>query len=164
MEERQTDLRQTDLKEQAGRVLRSGSALIATRAALFREELSAKGGFLGRALALLALALGFGLLALFLLTALVAAVLTKLLGTAVAGILATLVLYLAAGGAALLVGRRLFASVRPFDFPLTTQELRRDFEALCPAEERKAGPTASAPPPSARPAEDLEQLFRAGSE
>jgi uncharacterized membrane protein YqjE len=156
--------RQTDLKEQAGKVLRSASALIGTRAALFREELSVKGGFLGRALALLALALGFGLLALLLLTALVAAVLTNLLGSAVAGILSTLVLYVAAGSAAFLVGHRLFARVRPFDFPLTAQELRRDFEALRPPEQDKADATNPAPPPPARPVEDLEQLFRAGSE
>ena len=151
--------------EHLGRVLRAATALLATRRAIFREELAEKAAFLWRALGLLAAALAFGLLALLLATALVAALFTRLLGGPFAGILATLLLYAAAGGAGLLAARRLLSRVRPLDFPITREEFLKDWEGLEPAEAEE-GEASSELSQASRSSEveDLEERFRAGSE
>lgn len=132
--------------------------LAATRAAMFREELSDKGGFAARALAGFAIAIFFCGMALLLLTALVAALLAKLFGSVILGIAATLALALAVAAGGAVLGRRALEKVRPFDFPATGAELLRDLEVLS---------AAAAPPPEPEEAddgEDLEARFRAGSE
>ena len=109
--------------EAAGRVLE-------TRVEIFREELAAKGGLVGRALAGLFIAVLFGSLAGLLLTALLAALLAKLFGSWVLGILATFVLYLGIAAAAGWIAVRKLSLVRPFEFPATRREVDRDIAAV----------------------------------
>ncbi len=137
----QEDLPQPGWKERAGSVRRAASALFATRAEIFREELSEKGSLFARAAIGFALAAAFGVLALLLLTALLAAVLSRLLGGPIAGIAATLVLYVVVTAVAAILGGKTMARVRPFVFPATRDELRKDFDAVKrTAELRDEGP------------------------
>ncbi len=126
----QEDLPQPGWKERLGAVRRAASALFTTRAEIFREELSEKGSLFVRAAIGLALAAAFGVLALLLLTALLAAVLSRLLGGPIAGIAATLVLYVVVAAVAGILGGKTMARVRPFAFPATRDELRKDFDAV----------------------------------
>jgi uncharacterized membrane protein YqjE len=117
-------------KDRLDSAMRAARALFATRAAIFREELAEKGSLFGKAAVGLTLASLFGVLALLLLTALVAALLAKLFGGPVAGITAALVLYLLIAGVAGFFGLKSLARVRPFDFPVTRDEVRRDLDAV----------------------------------
>ncbi len=168
---------------------RAARALFATRAAIFQEELAEKGALFGKAAVGFSIAAVFGVLALLLLTALVAAFLARLLGGPIAGITAAFVVYLAVAGGAGYLGWRSFSRVRPFDFPVTRDEIRRDLEAVGEEgpspDEGPATPDAlAAERASIRPGEDeddgddegddeeeeametadLEERFRAGSE
>jgi membrane protein implicated in regulation of membrane protease activity len=107
----------------------SGRAL-ETRAAMFQEELAEKGTLFGKGLASLLVAALFGTLAGLLLTALLAAVFSRLLGSPILGILATLILYLGVAAAAGVLGVRQLSRVRPLDFPVTRREIDRDLEAV----------------------------------
>ena len=134
------------------------AGLAATRAAIFREELADKGVLAARAMAGFAVAVFFGSFALLLATALIAAVLSKLLGSPIAGVAATLALYLVVTAGGAVIGWKALEKVRPFDFPTSGAELAKDIEALS---------AAAAPPPE--PDEDgddgdLEARYRAGSE
>jgi putative superfamily III holin-X len=105
----------------------------------------------------------------FLLTALLVALFTLLFGRLWAGILATLILFLAVAVAAGALGWKALSKVRPFDFPVTGSELRKDWEALqrsAEAGEETAGSFAPGGGGPARPApvDDFEARFRAGSE
>lgn len=169
-------------RDRLASTVRAARALLSTRAEIFREELAEKGSRFGKAAVGFALAAAFGVLALILLTALVAALLARLLGGPIAGIAAALVLYLAVAGAAGYFGWRSFTGVRPFHFPVTRDEIRRDLEAVreeAPSpDEGPASPDAlAAERASVRPGEvededeveamdagDLEERFRAGSE
>ena len=124
------DLPEPGWKERLGAVRRAGAALFTTRAEIFREELSEKGSLFAKAAIGLALAAAFGVLALLLLTALLAAVLSRLLGGPIAGITATLVLYVVVAAVSAILGGKTMARVRPFAFPATRDELRKDFEAV----------------------------------
>jgi len=136
-------VRRDDIEEEEGaapfepgwreRLWTIGSAagrLLETRLAIFREELAAKGGALGRGLAGLFLALLFAILTGLLLTALLAALFAKLFGSAVLGILATFVLYLAVTGVAGWLGVRALSRMRPFEFPETRREVDLDLDAI----------------------------------
>jgi uncharacterized membrane protein YqjE len=134
------------------------AALAATRAAIFREELAEKGAFAARATAWFAVVVFFGSVAVLLATALIAAVLSKLLGSAIAGVAATLALYLVVTAVGAALGWKALEKVRPFEFPVTGAELAKDVEALS---------AAAAPPPAPQEdgdEEDLEARYRAGSE
>jgi hypothetical protein len=134
------------------------AALASTRAAIFREELSDKGASAARAIGGFVAAAFFGAFALLLATALLAALLSKLLGGAIAGVAATLVLYLIIAAAGAMLGARALDRIKPLDFPATSTELRRDFDALA---------AAAAPPPEEDDdgAEaDLEERYRSGAE
>src|ERR1700687_4431305 len=144
------------------RAVRSTAAsLAATRAAIFREELADKGTFAARAMAGFALAAFFGSIALLLATALVAALLSRLFGSAILGVTATLVLYLAVAASGAILGWKALNKVQPFDFPSTSSGLGKDIEVLS---------SAAAPPPDPdgedEPGEDadLEARYRAGWE
>ena len=159
----ETDSQQRNIgwKENLRAVLGAGRRLLATRAGIFREEIAQKGEQLGRGCAGVAVALFFGWIALLLLTAFVAVLLSRLFGSAIAGIGVTLLLYggIAAGGA--LFAGKAFSRIRPLDFPVTAAELAKDWSAvkasaLPPAESSATGGDV--------PAEDLEARFRAGSE
>ena len=134
------------------------AALAATRAAIFREELAGKGAFAARAMAGFALALFFGWFALLLAMALIAALLSQLFGSVIAGVAATLGLDLVLAAAGAVLGWKALAKVQPFDFPATGSELGKDIQALS---------AAVAPPPEPQAdedAEDLEARFRLGAE
>ena len=159
----ETDSGQRDIgwKEKLRAALEAGRSLFATRAAIFREELAEKGALVGRGFAGLVLALVFGWLALLLLTAFIAVLLSRLLGSAVLGLAATLLLYGGIAAAAAVTGVKALSRVRPLEFPATRAELSNDWSALKasavpPAAEAGSGPDTSA--------EDLEARFRAGSE
>ncbi len=154
--------------ERLQRFLEAARQLIATRLAILREEMGAKGEALVRAVAGCALAAFFGVLALLLLTAWIAALFSRLLGGPILGILATFVLYLAAAAGAALYGSRALARVKPFEFPVTAGEIRKDWEAVRSSVRREPPPPPpgqpEAPAPVAPPVDDLEARFRAGSE
>jgi hypothetical protein len=148
--------------------LESARRLIANRTAILREEMGAKGEALVRAVAGCALAAFFGGLSLLLLTAWIAALLSKLLGGPILGILATFVLYLAAAAAAALYGSKALARVKPFEFPVTAGEIRKDWDAVRSSVSPQSSPASPGPPGVPAPvepaADDFEARFRAGSE
>jgi uncharacterized membrane protein YqjE len=173
-------------KERIGAIRRAVAALATTRAEIFREELAEKGSLFARAAIGLALAAVFGVLAVLVLTALVAAVLSRLLGGPIAGITATLVLYLAVAAAAAILGGRTLSRVKPLAFPATRDEIRKDLDAVKEnATMRDEGPAsvdalaaerASVSPDDGRDDDEveegeeveamseMEERFRAGSE
>ena len=138
----------------------NASALFSTRAAILREELSAKSLLAARGFAGLALGVFFLAMALLLATALVAALFSKLFGSAILGVAATLVLALGVAAAGGYAGWKALAKVQPFDFPATTSELSRDFEALSAA----IAPAPESEDSGGGAAADLEERFRAGAE
>jgi len=166
-------------KERIGAVRRATAALATTRAEIFREELSQKGSLLAKAAVGLALAAVFGVLSFLLLTALLAAVLSRVLGGPIAGISAALFLYLVVAALAAILGGRTLSRVRPFVFPATRDEIRKDLDAV---KERAAvqdeaatdaigGADALAaerasvhPGDRASAMSEMEERFRAGSE
>lgn len=117
-------------KERLGAVRRAAAALAATRKEIFREELAEKGSLFAKAAVGLGLAAAFGIFALLLLTALVAALFARLLGGPIAGITAALVLYLVVAGLAGFFGGRSLSRVRPFAFPATRDEIQKDLDAV----------------------------------
>ena len=165
-------------KERIGAIRRAVAALATTRAEIFREELAEKGSLFARAAIGLALAAVFGVLAVLVLTALVAAVLSRLLGGPIAGITATLFLYLAVAAAAAILGGRTLSRVKPLAFPATRDEIRKDLDAVKgPASvDALAAERASVSPDDGRDDDEveegeeveamseMEERFRAGSE
>jgi putative superfamily III holin-X len=146
-----------------------GRRLLATRAAIFREELGEKAGLFGRGLAALILAAAFGGLSLLLFTAWIAALFTKLLGGPVAGILAAFGLYILVAGAAAFAGVKTLARVKPTEFPMTRDELRKDWASIraaaCPEPEPPGDVLEPSPTSPKEPdSDDLEARFRAGAE
>jgi hypothetical protein len=130
--------------------------LVSTRKDILAAEAAAKGSVVGRGLVAFVLALVFGWIAFLLLTALLATLLARLLGSVWAGLLATFALYGAAAGAFAFMGVKAFSGFKPFDFPETRKGLREDWEAVRGA--------LSAHPEETDEETDLEARFRAGSE
>jgi uncharacterized membrane protein YqjE len=152
-------------KERLAAAWDAAASLVSTRVQIFQEELSQKTGFVARGSLAIILGLAFGWLALLLFTALVAALLTLLFGHLWAGLLAAFVLYLAVAGGAVWMGVKAFSRVRPFDFPATSDELKKDWSALrrsASPDERVIPQPYRAPAP-VPPIENLEERFRAGS-
>jgi hypothetical protein len=142
--------------------------LLSTRVALFREEFDASAAALGSAIGAFVLTAALAWIALLLLTAGIAALLSRLLGGPIAGILATFVLYAAAAGLVASLGVKALKRVN-FEFPVTREEIRKDWQAL------QASATSRPPEPPGGEGEtagesgqlssdDLEARFRAGSE
>jgi hypothetical protein len=149
--------------------LEAGRTLLSTRAAILREELGAKREFLARGLIGLVVAAAFSGLALLLLTAWIAVLLSSLLGSPVLGVLVAFVLYAAVAVTAGMLGVKALSRVKPFDFPVTSEETRKDWSTL------KSSAKPEPPGPGAAQGEtqlagsqslhdDLEARFRAGSE
>jgi putative superfamily III holin-X len=142
--------------------------LLSTRLAIFSEELGVKAGVLGRGLAALLLAAAFGGMSLFLFTAWIALVFSRLLGGPVVGILAAFGLYIAVAALAAWLGVRALSRVKPLEFPVTKGELAKDWEALRASATPEPEPPATITEPPAPPAgpgtDDLEARFRVGSE
>lgn len=169
-------------KERIAAVRRAAAALLTTRAEIFRQELSEKGSLFAKAAIGLALAAVFGVLASLLLTALVAALFSRLLGGAIAGITAALVLYVLIAAAAAIIGGRTLSRVRPFAFPATRDEMRKDLDAVkehAAVRDEAASDALAAERASVRPGDEqeddedvldheemseIEDRFRAGSE
>jgi uncharacterized membrane protein YqjE len=126
--------------------------LLETRKVIFQEELAEKGGLLGKAFVGIFLALLFAILAGLLLTALLAAVFSKLLGSSILGILATLVLYVGVAALAGWIGVKKLSVVRPFEFPATRREIDRDLEAVKKAARVGQPRTEEKPEPTGPPA------------
>jgi uncharacterized membrane protein YqjE len=164
MEDRGWADRLSDVAAQAGDLLK-------TRFEIFREEAAEKAEHAARGAAGMAIAIGLAAGAILLLAALLVAVLAKLFGSLILGVLGAFVLF--AGGAALF-GWRASVSlgrVRPGEFPATRAELLRDAEAIREAlsigvsDDDEPGPGGSAPDSRGEgEVEDLEARVRAGAE
>ncbi len=156
------------LRDRIGAILQGTGDLLSTRAEIFRAEASDKAAHLARGLGSFALAAALAFMTTFLLTALLVALFTLLFGRVWAGILATFVLYVAASAGAAALGWKALSKVRPFDFPVTGEELRKDWQVL----ERSvggddgldAGAGEHPRPERSTPVGDFEARFRAGSE
>ena len=149
--------------------LESGRRLLSTRAAILREELGAKGALLVRGIIGLVAAAALAGMALLLLTAWIAVVLSSLLGSPVWGVLITFVLFAAVAAAAGVFGMKALSRVKPFDFPVTSEEVRKDWNALWSSAKPEPPVPAETQPeaklsPSQPLRDDLEERFRAGSE
>ncbi len=164
------------LRDRLGAALAVAADLFSTRVEIFGAEASEKAAHLARGLAAFAIAVAAAFMTTFLMTALLVSLFTLLFGRVWAGILATFLLYLAAVAAAAWLGWKALSKVRPLDFPITRNELRKDWEALSrsveapvppgDAEERPAAPGAQRVRPVDSPSavDDFEARFRAGSE
>ena len=150
------DLKPPGLRERLAAAWIAGRDLVATRREIFGEELSEQLSRIARGAIGFGLALALGGIAILL----VIAVFATLFGSAWAGILATLVLYLIGIAGAAFYGWKSVEKVR-FDFPATRQGLAEDWAAVKGA----VAPPAE-PGEGARSLEeiDVEQRFRAGSE
>jgi hypothetical protein len=168
--------------ERIGVVADAGSALFRTRLAIFREEFAAKTILLARGVAAIMIGFGLAVGAMLLLAALLAAVLAHWFGSVALGILAAFVVYGAGAAFAVTAAIRSLRSIKPTEFPVSTEELRRDWNALSdsfsPAAE--TGPSETGSPEAAlvvpsRPpetpgvireerVENLEDRYRAGAE
>lgn len=151
--------------------LEAGRRLLSTRTAILGEELSAKGALLARGIAGLVVAAAFAGMALLLLTAWIAVLLSSLLHSPVWGVLAAFVLFAGIAAAAGLLGGKALSRVKPFDFPVTSEEIRKDWSALqSSAKPEPPGPGPGAEQEATEAArsqtlrDDLEARFRAGSE
>jgi len=144
--------------------------LLKTRLEIFREEAAEKAVHAARGAAGMAIAVGLAVGALLLFAAFLAAVLAKLFGSVILGILGAFVLYTVLAAVFAWQGYKAFALVRPGEFPATRSELLRDAEAIQDALSL-GGPDGAEPddrtPPDSRgegEVEDLEARFRAGAE
>jgi len=164
-------------RERLRDALSAAQDLLSTRAEIFGQEAAEKAGYLGRGLAAFAAALVTGWLAMLLLAALLVALFTLLFGQVWAGILAVLVLYGGACAAAVVFGWKALTRVRPLDFPVTSAELARDWEAVSRSLQMESeetvsgdgGPPRAPDPARPRPntdysADDVEARFREGAE
>lgn len=147
------------IRERLSNAWIAGRELVATRKEIFGEELSAQLSLLARGAIGFGIAAALGGIAFLLLTALIASLFAMLFGSAWAGILATLVLYLLGIAGAAFFGWKSVSKVR-FDFPATRRGLEDDWAAIR---------GAVAPPPDPEGGDaleevDVEQRFRAGSE
>jgi len=118
-------------------VRKASGSLLATRVAIFREELSERTGHVARAAAGVAVALAFAIVALLVLTGLLAALFASWFGSAVLGLLAVFLLYVAIAGAAAGFGWKALKRAREGGFPVTREELARDWAALKIAKDGK---------------------------
>ncbi len=137
--------------------LDAARVLLSIRGEIFRGELSESAALVARGAAGILLSLVLAGFVILLLTALAVALFALLFGSIWAGILATLVLFLAGSGGAAYYGVRMFGKAR-FDFPATRDGLSEDVAAV------RAALQAPDPDVEAVEAEDLEERFRAGSE
>jgi hypothetical protein len=143
-------------------------SLLSTRAAILREELGAKAEALTRAIGAFVLAAALAWVSLLLLTAGIAALLSRLFGSPIAGILVTFGLFATAAGVTAFFGVKALSRVN-FEFPVTGEEIRKDWETLqSSARPRPPGPSGGEGEALGSSvqlsSDDLEARFRAGSE
>jgi uncharacterized membrane protein YqjE len=159
--------------DRLARLVSMAQSLVATRLAIFEEELGVKTRLFGKGVVVAGIAAAFGFGAMLLFAALLAAVLAQLFGNAALGILGAGVLYAAGAAAAGWFAWKAFSEVRPSDFPATSRELSRDAEAIRAALARDPDPEEG-PDPGFDPEDDdresegdvrdLEARLRAGAE
>jgi uncharacterized membrane protein YqjE len=146
----------------------SVGSLLSTRVEIFKEELGAKGVALGRAAVAFFLAAAFALLALLLLTAGLAALLSQLFGSPVAGILVTFVLFAGAAALAAYLGVRTLSRGNLFEFPVTAEEIRKDWKIVTrsamPEPPGSGGAEGEVIATGQSVSDDIEARFRVGSE
>lgn len=155
------------IRERFAAALTKIGSLLSTRLEILAEEASQKASLLGRGLGSLALALVAGWIAVLLLAALLVTLFTLLFGHAWAGVLATFLLYAGAAAAAGLWGVKALSRVKPLDFPVTREELRKDWEALSsrhPEEPRASSALRPGERPESSSIDDVEARFRAGGQ
>src|SRR5215470_3943691 len=121
------------LRDHLADVSTAASRLLATRLAIFREELSVKAVLVARGFAFTVAAAAMAVGTLLMAAALLAAVFAKLFGSLILGILATVVLYGAGAGGAAYAAVRALTRAKPFEFPATGAELARDRETIAAA-------------------------------
>ncbi len=153
-------------RDRLGEVAAVGQGLLATRLAIFREELAGKAILAARGAALVAVAAALGVGALLLLAALLAAILAGLFKSVILGILGAVVIYGAGAAVAVSMGWKALSRVRPLEFPVVTEELSRDWQAVAAslAPEADTDDEPDDPARDAQAIEDIEERFRAGSE
>ena len=120
--------------------------LLATRLAIFQAELDEKARHFGKGLVGVGLATAFGFGATLLFAALLAAMFAALFGSAVLGILAAMVLYLAFAAGAGWFAWKSLSRVEPSRFPATARELSLDAQAIRAALARDPDPEESFEP------------------
>lgn len=149
-------------RDRIARVFSAAQSLLATRLEILREELAAKAIFAAKGLAGIVIAAAFGIGAVLLFAALLAAVFAKLFGSAILGILAAGFVYALGAGAAAQFAWRALTRVRPLEFPAVSAELSRDWDAVSASlspDDEEDELTADA-----ESVEGLEERFRAGEE
>jgi len=148
-----------------GEVAAAGRALLATRLAIFQEELSVKAVLAARGLAAILVAATLVVGALLLAAALLTALLAKLFNSVILGILAALVLYAAGAAAAGLYAFKALTRVRPLEYPAAAEEISRDLQAIAAslAPETEPGEDEAEPLQDEEIA-DLEERLRRGTE
>src|SRR5262245_62401181 len=124
----------------------AAQSLIATRLAIFDEELRVKGRFFGKGVVFASVAAAFGFGAVLLFAALLAAVLAQVFGNAALGVLAAGVLYAAGAFVGGYFAWRALSEVRPTEFPATARELARDADAIRAALVRDPDPEDGSDP------------------
>ena len=127
---------------------------------MWREELAGPRRVFTVGVAGAAVAVLFGSIALLLLAATIAVLLARLFDSPLAGVAVAFLLYavIAAVGGGL--AARSLSRVRPFDFPVTAGEVKRDLASLREA----AAPPPREPLQDMPPERDVERRFREGSE
>ena len=117
-------------RDRLAEVSAAGRALLGTRLAIFKEELSGKAVLAARGLAVVVVAAALAIGALLLAAALIAALFAKLTHSVILGILAAVILYGAGAAVAAWYGWKALSRVRPFEFPASTEEISRDVRAI----------------------------------
>lgn len=163
--------------ERLASVRKAVAALLATRAAIFREELAAIGGHTARAAAGLGLAGAFVFFALLVLTAFLCALFARLFGSLLIGFFAVFLLYTVVAAVSAVFGWKALARARALDLSRSREEFQKDWEAVRLAlkkeeekredEEEAIADTRFSEEASRRreaEEEDLEARFRTGGE
>jgi len=152
--------------DRLGEVSAAGRALLGTRLAILREELSGKAVLAARGLVVVVAAAALGIGALLLAAALVAALFARLTHSVILGILAAVILYGTGAAVAAWYGWKALSRVRPFEFPASTEEISRDVQAivasLAPEPDEEHGDVETDEDEEA--VADLEERLRAGTE
>ena len=138
----------------------SAGALLSMRGEIFREELAQQAVVFGRGAAALAVAIVLALFAILVLTALVVSLFALLLGSVWAGLLATLVLFLAAAAGLAIFGVKTLQKLE-LDFPTTRRGVSEDLaavrDALTPPDGESATDTDA-------DVAEIEERFRTGGQ